>query len=274
MISMSQSLKHLSAILLLLSVTACSGVFNVPDGAPSTKVNFAKVPNATPKPLPKSVYGNPKSYEVNGVTYHVKNNAIGFTERGIASWYGTKFHGHLTSTREPYNMFKMTAAMRTVPIPCFVEVTNLKNNRRVIVKVNDRGPFADNRIIDLSYVAAGKLDMLKKGTALVEIKVLNPNHWTKAKEQRVLQGKPILRNPGHPMLYIQVGAFADKTNAQRELTKLHRSVLQKSRIERVNVKHKTLYRVQIGPLKNVTISDIVTKRLLQLGYKHSMALIE
>ena len=127
------------------------------DGPPSKNIDVTQIPNAVPKAEPKSQYGNPSSYTVNGKTYYVLKNAQGYDKKGIASWYGTKFHGQLTSTREPYNMYAMTAASTELPLPTYVRVTNLENGRQVIVKVNDRGPFDKDRIIDLSYVAAKKL---------------------------------------------------------------------------------------------------------------------
>lgn len=269
-----KALRIFIAISAMLSLTACGSLSMQQDSAPTRKVNFSTIPNAVPKVLPESRYGNPKSYTVAGVTYHVRKSAVGFEERGIASWYGTKFHGKLTSTRQPYNMFGMTAAMRTIPIPAYAEVTNLQNGRHVIVEVNDRGPFADNRIIDLSYAAAGKLDMLRKGTALVEVKIINPRTWNKHEEHKIMHEQPKLSHPGQPELYIQVGAFGDKANAEREVKKLHNMVLQDSRIQNINEQGRKLYRVQIGPLKSVEISDIVSKRLRKLGYQHPLALIE
>ena len=146
-----------SIITCLGLLTACSSVTVRKDSAPTGNFDASRVPDAKPRKLPKSRYGNPKSYVVFGKRYHVLNSAEGYNKRGIASWYGTKFHGQLTSSREPYNMYAMTAASPNLPIPTFVRVTNLENGRTIIVKVNDRGPFASNRIIDLSYAAAKKL---------------------------------------------------------------------------------------------------------------------
>jgi len=272
---MSKSPKILFSMAVALLLTACSLMSpQRQDGAPKGKVDFAKIPNAVPKVLPKSPYGNPKSYTVAGVTYHVRKSAIGFEERGIASWYGTKFHGDLTSTREPYNMFGMTAAMRTVPIPAYAKVTNLKNGRYVIVEVNDRGPFADNRIIDLSYAAAGKLDMLKKGTALVQVKILNARTWNQHEKRKSMMEHPQFRHPGKPELFIQVDVFSNRANAEHEAQKLHNMILQGNRILETVEQGRNLYRVQIGPLDSVEISDIVSKRLQKLGYKHPLALIQ
>ena len=144
------------------------------DKAPSKQVDVSKIQNAVPKEEPKSRYGNPKSYVVFDKRYYVMESNKGFVEKGIASWYGTKFHGRRTSSGETYDMYAMTAAHKNLPLPTYVEVTNLKNGKKIIVKVNDRGPFHENRIIDLSYTAATKLDIVKNGTGLVEIRAVGP----------------------------------------------------------------------------------------------------
>jgi peptidoglycan lytic transglycosylase len=132
------------------------------------------VPNAVPKKEPLSPYGNPPEYKVDGVTYHVLHNAKGYAAEGIASWYGPDFQGKRTSSGEPYDMYAMTAAHKTLPIPTYVEVTNLENGKKVIVRVNDRGPFEKGRIIDLSYIAALKLGIVGAGSARVRVRALTP----------------------------------------------------------------------------------------------------
>jgi len=144
------------------------------DSAPRGYVDVSKIPDAIPKDEPRSQYGNPNSYEQFGRTYHVMESSKGFVERGVASWYGTKFHGRRTSSGEDYNMYSMTAAHKTLPLPTYLEVTNLDNGKQVVVRVNDRGPFHDGRIIDLSYAAAIKLGINKHGTGRVEIRALQP----------------------------------------------------------------------------------------------------
>ena len=133
--------------------------------------------NINSKVIPKvekySKYGNPKSYKVFGKRYYTKRTHIGYSEEGIASWYGKKFHGRLTSSREIYDMNKLTAAHKSLPIPCYARVTNLSNNKSVVVKINDRGPFKKGRIIDLSYAAAKKLDIVLKGTAKVHVETID-----------------------------------------------------------------------------------------------------
>ena len=132
------------------------------DYGPAQPVDVSHVKDAVPRAEPRSRYGNPDSYRVNGKTYHVKDSAAGYREKGIASWYGLKFHGRKTSSGEPYDIYKMTAAHKTLPLPTYAQVVNLQNGKSVVVKINDRGPFHTNRIIDLSYAAASKLDILAK----------------------------------------------------------------------------------------------------------------
>jgi peptidoglycan lytic transglycosylase len=132
------------------------------------------VPDMVPRIEPRSRNGNPPFYDVLGKRYFVLSSSVGYVERGVASWYGPGFHKVRTSTGEPYDMYAMTAAHRTLPLPAYVRVTNLQNGRSIVVRVNDRGPFVGNRIIDLSYTAASKLDMLRNGTAMVEVRNLEP----------------------------------------------------------------------------------------------------
>jgi rare lipoprotein A len=133
------------------------------------------VPDAIPRIEPRARYGNPPFYDVFGKRYYVLSSSVGYWERGVASWYGPGFHKVRTSTGEPYDMYGMTAAHKTLPLPAYVRVTNLQNGRSIVVRVNDRGPFVGNRIIDLSYTAAAKLDMLRNGTALVEVRAIDPS---------------------------------------------------------------------------------------------------
>jgi rare lipoprotein A len=141
---------------------------------PHNAPDVHQVPDAVPRDEPRSAFGNPPFYVVAGHRYAVLPSASGYVERGVASWYGTEFHGLRTSTGEPYDMFAMTAAHKTLPLPCYARVTNLSNGRSVVVRINDRGPFVANRIIDLSYSAATRLDMIRNGTAFVQVEVLTP----------------------------------------------------------------------------------------------------
>ncbi|MEE8343371.1 MAG: septal ring lytic transglycosylase RlpA family protein, partial [Gammaproteobacteria bacterium] len=166
--------------IALLWVTACSITTHRHDAGPTTQqVDISAIPDAVPRPEPHSRRGNSDHYSAFGKHYYVLKSSHGFVQKGIASWYGAKFHRRRTANGERYNMYAMTAAHPSLPIPTYVRVTNLTNNRTVVVRVNDRGPFVDNRVIDLSYVAAAKLGMLKKGTALVEVRAIDP-HQTQA----------------------------------------------------------------------------------------------
>ena len=137
-------------------------------------IPLSEIFDAVPKPELKSRYGNPETYEINGVTYRVLETSEGYREQGVASWYGDFFHGRRTSSGDVYDMYQMTAAHTTLPLPTYVKVTNIENGRTVVLRVNDRGPFVNGRIIDLSYVAARKLGMVQKGTAHVEVEALDP----------------------------------------------------------------------------------------------------
>lgn len=142
------------------------------DKAPDNAPDVSQVEDAQPRYEAPSRQGN-KTYTVRGKTYHVLSSAKGYSAMGPASWYGKKFHGHLTSNGETYDMYSMSAAHKTLPLPSYVRVTNLSNQKQVVVRVNDRGPFHGGRLIDLSYAAAAKLDMLKSGTANVKIEAIN-----------------------------------------------------------------------------------------------------
>jgi len=168
--------RLLISILGLFFISACTHIpdDSGADSAPKLFLDPEQIEDAIPTIEPLSRYGNPSSYEIKGVRYHLLNSNENYREVGKASWYGNKFHGRLTSNREIYNMYEMTAAHKTLPIPCYVEVTNLENGRKAIVRVNDRGPFIEDRIIDLSYAAATKLGVLDNGTATVLVKQIGP----------------------------------------------------------------------------------------------------
>ena len=159
-------------MLALLATAGCASL-GPSDGPPAKAPPGAGVPDAQPRPEPRSRYGNPPHYEVFGKRYYVMDESIGYTERGVASWYGKKFHGRRTSSGEPYDMYGMTAAHKSLPLPTYARVTNLRNGRSIVVRINDRGPFVDNRLIDLSYAAATRLDMVREGTTLVEIEAID-----------------------------------------------------------------------------------------------------
>ncbi|MCB1805489.1 MAG: septal ring lytic transglycosylase RlpA family protein [Candidatus Competibacteraceae bacterium] len=164
------------ATLLALTLSACSSVSDQP-GSVGAAAQTGNAIGRIPHELPPSRYGNPETYEVFGREYSVQTTSYGYQKRGMASWYGPKFHGKRTSSGTPYDMHQMTAAHKTLPIPTFVQVTRLDTGRSIIVEVNDRGPFVDDRLIDLSYAAAKQLDMVGPGTAPVEVKALPPYQY-------------------------------------------------------------------------------------------------
>lgn len=250
-------------LYILFFVSAC-GVMVERDGAPEVPVDVSSVPDAIPRDEPHSRYGNPESYEVMGKRYYVLNSSKGFVERGIASWYGTKFDGKRTSSGETYDMYAMTAAHKTLPLPTYVEVINLENKKSIIVRVNDRGPFHENRIIDLSYAAASKLGILASGTGLVEIRAINPSTYASNGKSTpittvALDNRPISE------FYIQVGAFSQLTNAEKLRIQLDSIGKSRIKINQAVVDNKLLYRVRIGPLVNVDNADQIVDQLIHLG---------
>ena len=227
-----------------------------PEAVPPPPTNPDATPDAIPRREPRSAHGNPPFYSVLGKRYAVLGSADGYLERGVASWYGPTFHGESTSNGEKYNMYGMTAAHKTLPLPTYARVTNLKNGRSIVVRINDRGPFVANRLIDLSYTAAAKLDMLKEGTTLVEVKALTvqePDELTRSAETPP------------PALYVQAGAFSEQGNAQRMLDRLHKAGMPSAFILAPPDGKPPLYRVRVGPIGSVPEFDQLAAKLKALG---------
>ncbi|MBS0394136.1 MAG: septal ring lytic transglycosylase RlpA family protein [Proteobacteria bacterium] len=222
-----------------------------PEARPSDATLLA-LPDAVPKAEPRARLGNPPFYEVFGQRYTVLETAHGYVERGVASWYGPDFHGVHTSVGEPYDMYSMTAAHKTLPLPAYARVTNLRNGRSVVVRVNDRGPFKANRIIDLSYAAALKLDMVRDGTTLVEVRAVEPD------------GAPPPAPPPSE-IYAQAGAFAVADNAERLRSRLARAGVAPVFVRSDAVAGRQLFRVRIGPIDSVAAYDALVARLQALG---------
>jgi len=247
-------------LFLLMLLGACS-LSEVHDGAPARAPKDMQTGDAIPRSEAPSRYGNPVSYVVNGRRYHTLKSARGFVEKGVASWYGTKFHGRRTSSGEPYDMYLMTAAHKTLPLPSYVEVTNLNNGRSAVVRVNDRGPFHENRIIDLSYAAAKKLGIVANGTGLVEIRTVGPEyHAAPVPPVRMARDRS-----GQVNFRIQVGAFFERLNAERLYQRLKLVFGTLALIDQVRSQGRPLFRVQLGPLADVAQSDQIVTRLLALG---------
>ncbi len=250
---------------LFLILAACSSQSNrykiSDDRAPKDAPDVTKVEDAHPKYEPYSKGGNPKSYTVLGKSYQVMPSGKGFSQSGVASWYGAKFHGHLTSNGETYDMYSMSAAHKTLPLPSYVKVTNIANNKSVIVRVNDRGPFHGNRIIDLSYAAAHKLDMLKTGTANVNIEVIhieNPESIVLAELQET------------HLYYVQVVASSDKNRINQLAAQLATQYEVDTRIQQTG----ELYKLQLGPLGGQQLADKLHQQLQQNGYPNSYRIME
>jgi len=230
---------------------------SAPPRLPLPPRDLSAIPNAVPRIEPRAAHGNPPFYNVDGRRYYVLGTAEGYVETGVASWYGPNFDGQRTSDGDRYDMYAMTAAHKTLPLPCYVRVTNLSNGRSIIVKINDRGPFVANRIIDLSYVAAAKLDMLSTGTALVEVRTITP------------QSPPVLTRVTEtppPTLYVQVGAFTVQAHAERVVARLHAAGLAGAFIFGPPITRSHVYRVRIGPVGGVPEFDQLVGRLTALGY--------
>ncbi|WP_456414093.1 septal ring lytic transglycosylase RlpA family protein [Thiolapillus sp.] len=211
------------------------------DYGPETPVDVSHIPDAVPQHAPRSKYGNPPSYTVFGKTYHVLEHARGYRARGLASWYGMKFHGRRTSSGEPYDMYAMTAAHKTLPLPTWVRVTNLDNDKSVVVKVNDRGPFHAGRIIDLSYAAASKLDVLARGTAPVEVVALVPENSAGMEEPPLSLQFPA---------WVQIGAFSSRENAYQLQQRLREQAGIAAIIKPLEQSTGLVYRVWLGPVDN------------------------
>lgn len=289
---------------------ATEGVRPSVDTAPARSEPTRAAPGEPGVPEPPSARGNMAFYEVFGVRYHTLPTAKGYRERGVASWYGAKFHGLPTSSGEPYDMHAMTAAHKSLPLPTWVEVHNLRNDRRIIVRVNDRGPFVGNRIIDLSYAAAREIGMVDAGTALVEVRALHDPAEISAQaivytadgervtgaqllaarpaQRRQAGASPVTvataavpvtppassgapraadsaRNDAVGRLYVQVGAFSQRENAQRLSDQLAADGFTNAFIVSDSASRPVIHRVRIGPIADVAAYDAAVEELAELG---------
>ena len=218
------------------------------DGAPLHELDPNSLVDATPRSDVIRLAGNSNPYTVLGETYHLVDDHRGFTQRGIASWYGTKFHGKATANGETYSLYQMSAAHKSLPIPVYVRVTNLENGRATIVRVNDRGPFHSDRIIDLSYAAAVKLSFARKGTAAVEIEVIDTDNI--AGEGKV---------PAE--YYLQVAAFSQLDSAVALQDTLRAGMAYPVTVASQASSEKAIHRVRIGPLPDYATAQAARKAL-------------
>jgi len=270
-------LAALSAAVLCVLLAACSTLTRrapaqpaplpapAPAPVPPPPGGVESIPDAVPRAEPRSAHGNPPFYDVLGRRYFVLGAADGYLERGVASWYGPTFHGGNTSSGELYDMYGMSAAHKTLPLPTYARVTNLRNGRSVVVRINDRGPFVANRLIDLSYTAATKLDMIREGTTLVEVRALTPGAPDEL--TRSAQSPP-------PSLYVQAGAYADAHNAQHQLERLHAAGLASAFIVSPLEGKSRLYRVRLGPVGSVAEFDQLAARLAALGIRDARLAVD
>ena len=238
------------------------------DSTPAEIPDVSKIPEPVPKDEPKSQYGNKSPYSVLGESYRVLPSCKDYVERGIASWYGNKFHGFTTSTFEKYDMYAYSAASKTLPLPSYARVTNPENGHSVIVRVNDRGPFVQNRVIDLSYVAAVKIGVWPKGTAMVEVRAIDPAHpeAEPAAPRAVSARAATAPEKTHkPALYLQVGAYGERANAERAAATVRAAHLGEVRIVTAQVNGKDVQRVRLGPLKDVDEADRLAPKVRDLG---------
>ena len=225
------------------------------DGPPPEDIDVRGLPDAVPIHEPVTRAGNKSPYTVLGKTYQVMPSSKGFRQRGLASWYGNKFHGRYTSNGEVYSMYEMTAAHKTLPIPCYVRVTNLENGRSVIVRVNDRGPFHGDRIIDLSYAAAKKLGYSDQGTTNVEVSVIDPSDY----QDNAVASPQLVSGPAMVPLantdavdetsntYLQVGAFNSQLAASN-LSQRLAGVTEYPVVVREQSSPQPLFKVLVGPV--------------------------
>jgi rare lipoprotein A len=254
-------------MLFAALMVACGTVPERKQPPPPSEADTDSIPDAVPRDEPMSRYGNPESYVVLGKRYRTLKRADGFKQRGIASWYGNEFHGRRTSSGEIYDMYRMTAAHAELPLPSYVEVTNLENGRRAVVRVNDRGPFHSNRVIDLSYVAAKKLDMIGNGTAFVELRAVSGPRAPALTERGVTP--PAMGAGPAPAvagaMYLQVGAFRDSHNAEALRARLQGRLASPVEVKQSIDAGKPLFRVQIGPIADVPSADGLVAALKRIG---------
>ncbi|HMV70616.1 MAG TPA: septal ring lytic transglycosylase RlpA family protein [Pseudomonadales bacterium] len=233
------------------------------DGTPEFRADIMTIPDAVPRPEPVTSAGNKSPYTVLGTTYRVAPARPGYRERGFASWYGTKFHGQYTSNGEPYDVYTMTAAHKTLPIPCYVRVKNVENGRSIVVRVNDRGPFHEGRVLDLSYAAAYRLGYANKGTALVELEVLDPMapEWVAKRREMAGDARLVASQAVARKTYLQAGAFRSMDGA-RSLQQTLASLLGHDVfIHRSTDAASPWYRVRIGPLESTEALEDARRRL-------------
>jgi rare lipoprotein A len=292
-VNVGRALAAPLALIVAAGLAACQSTpptpvppYTVPPESVTTPPVSGSVPDAIPRLEPRARSGNPPFYSVFGKRYYVLSSSVGYWERGVASWYGPGFHKVRTSTGERYDMYAMTAAHKTLPLPAYVRVTNLQNGRSVVVRVNDRGPFVGNRIIDLSYSAAAKLGMLRNGTAMVDVRTIDPSEpppvITASNREPAAAAAPNAAAASAPVsgaatpadsspaaagsaLFVQAGAFSDPANAERLVEKLRGHSYGKVFVREDQIAGRRMYRVRIGPVPDVAEFDRIVAALERTG---------
>jgi rare lipoprotein A len=292
-VNVGRALAAPLALIVAAGLAACQSTpptpvppYTVPPESVTPPPVSGSVPDAIPRLEPRARSGNPPFYSVFGKRYYVLSSSVGYWERGVASWYGPGFHKVRTSTGERYDMYAMTAAHKTLPLPAYVRVTNLQNGRSVVVRVNDRGPFVGNRIIDLSYSAAAKLGMLRNGTAMVDVRTIDPSEpppvITASNREPAAAAAPNAAAASAPVsgaatpadsspaaagsaLFVQAGAFSDPANAERLVEKLRGHSYGKVFVREDQIAGRRMYRVRIGPVPDVAEFDRIVAALERTG---------
>ena len=256
--------KVIAVFSLVIFINACATKSRYSmehDIGPKGSFDASEVPDAIPVWEPISRQGNASPYYVRGIKYHISDISNGFEEQGFASWYGLKFHGELTSNGEVYNMYAMSAAHKTLPIPSYVRVTNLENQEQVVVRVNDRGPFHKGRVIDLSYAAATKLGFANKGTAKVKLELIRPEPNSSHLAEGAVVGVDKIAH------FIQVAAFSLKESADSILKQLEAlKNLPETYIASASVGGAYVHRVRIGPFSSEAEAEMSLKRVKSEGF--------
>lgn len=278
-----QSKLTVVGLICAVLVAGCANPYTKKDSAPKkspTKVDQSE--KVIPRSEPRSKYGNPESYVVFGRRYYVSPTSKGYVEQGIASWYGTKFHGRRTSSGETYDMYAMTAAHKSLPLPTYARVTNKKNGRSIIVRINDRGPFHKNRIIDLSYAAATKLGIVTTGTGLVEVRAIDPRASVSSRTKSKVELSTDVVDVATPAtdtlptaeeieneigIFVQLGAFRSRDNAQKLRTQFSAHNIGEVKVKEFMSEQVPLYKVWIGSFDSVEQADKTVERLTELGHK-------
>ena len=253
---MTRASPRIACAAALLALAGCAREPLRPASPPAAVIPPAS--DGMPRDEPRAKYGNPPFYEVGGSRYVVLPTAVGYVEQGIASWYGPDFHGGRTSTGETYDMDAMTGAHPTLPLPTWVRVTNLENGRSVVVRLNDRGPFAKGRIIDLSRAAAEQLDMVRAGTARVEVVSL-------AGASPAASAPAATAPQPAPAYYAQAGAFGSRENAEALAARLRDAGIPGVAVTDSTADGRALFRVRAGPVATLPDFDALIERLHAAG---------